>query len=431
MYNKYINLQIFRIRSALVSTAFKRLAVLDNMSMETKPLGQHRLNFLQGLRGVAACIVVIHHFCCGFYPRMIFATGSTHMPYEALFWQTPLGIFISGPAPVALFFILSGFVLSLPYLGNSAKNNDQLLTAIVKRPFRLLGLVYLTMLAAFLMHKANLFTSLQASDATGSDWLRNQFNGNVSVFRFMKDLLVSPFESSKDYNQPLWTISIEMIGSYLTYLVVLLLRHSKLRYPAYFLIGLQLSNSLYCGFLIGIIFADLTKLLPAVWNRFDRFWISIPLLGLGCYIAAYPPFVDQAALAESWYSFFPRFTFIERYALIGATLLFLAVSSSILLQRMFSTALLTYLGRISFALYAVHLLLLRSFSCWFFTLLNLKLSYNLSFAFTAAASALLTVAVAHCLTIYFDEHVIRISDRIADFWNKSKQLTGSLNNCSV
>ena len=56
---------------------------------------------LDAMRGIAAVCVVFHHW------RLAFYAGVLH------FWLVPI---FSGTQAVMLFFVLSGFVLSLPYL---------------------------------------------------------------------------------------------------------------------------------------------------------------------------------------------------------------------------------------------------------------------------------------------------------------------------
>lgn len=74
--------------------------------------GSSRIHQLDGLRGLAACSVVVFH-----YFQLL--SGSPIPGYEAAYHttqtlgETPLGILWTGHAAVVLFFILSGFVLFL------------------------------------------------------------------------------------------------------------------------------------------------------------------------------------------------------------------------------------------------------------------------------------------------------------------------------
>lgn len=74
---------------------------------------------LDGLRGIAALVVVIYHSMIA-TPR--FATirlqpgEQVLTPLEQLIANTPLRLFWSGTEAVIVFFVLSGFVLSLPFV---------------------------------------------------------------------------------------------------------------------------------------------------------------------------------------------------------------------------------------------------------------------------------------------------------------------------
>ena len=81
-----------------------------------------RFETLDSLRGVAALMVVFSH-CCMMLPE--FSDYGLHYvmppiersdPLTFLFIRTPLRVLWVGRGPVALFFVLSGFVLSLPWL---------------------------------------------------------------------------------------------------------------------------------------------------------------------------------------------------------------------------------------------------------------------------------------------------------------------------
>ena len=63
-----------------------------------------RYRQLDSLRGVAALVVVLGHLYL-----TVNDDGASGL------FRTPLSPFVTGPAAVVLFFVLSGFVLSLPY----------------------------------------------------------------------------------------------------------------------------------------------------------------------------------------------------------------------------------------------------------------------------------------------------------------------------
>lgn len=77
----------------------------------------HRIDSLDGLRGVAASIVLVHH---SLMPASSFAGIVAGAPPSGatqwLLTYTPLRIVWAGPEAVWVFFVLSGFVLVRPYI---------------------------------------------------------------------------------------------------------------------------------------------------------------------------------------------------------------------------------------------------------------------------------------------------------------------------
>ena len=94
-----------------------------------------RLEELDSLRGLAALSVVFHHFLI--ILPVVFEDRSA----MRLLKYTPLHIFWSGHEAVILFFVLSGFVLSMPFI---SKNNVQYTSFLAKRICR----IYIPYLAA-------------------------------------------------------------------------------------------------------------------------------------------------------------------------------------------------------------------------------------------------------------------------------------------
>lgn len=67
-----------------------------------------RIGELDSIRGLAALIVLFHHM----YQDL---NNNTRFP-PIIFRYSPLRVLTNGHASVIMFFILSGFVLSLPFL---------------------------------------------------------------------------------------------------------------------------------------------------------------------------------------------------------------------------------------------------------------------------------------------------------------------------
>ncbi|WP_443147193.1 acyltransferase family protein [Paenibacillus sp. KACC 21273] len=77
-----------------------------------------KLKYLDGLRGLAALIVVISHFVVAFYPSLYNGSiDSVHTQKSLELWisKSPFNLFYNGNFAVCVFFVLSGYVLSYKF----------------------------------------------------------------------------------------------------------------------------------------------------------------------------------------------------------------------------------------------------------------------------------------------------------------------------
>jgi len=111
--------------------------------------GAPRIHSLDSIRGIAALVVVFHHcilvlpaFCDFFFQWLFYGhrVRTSHGVLEYLLLQTPLKILWAGYEAVTLFYVLSGFVLALPWA--SGRPQDYPTYAI--RRFCRLYLPYIT-----------------------------------------------------------------------------------------------------------------------------------------------------------------------------------------------------------------------------------------------------------------------------------------------
>ena len=91
---------------------------------------------LEALRGVAAMMVLFHHFLLVIVPRL---HGRNFADDPIALVRTPLYALVNGTAAVAIFFVLSGFVLTFRAL--EERDGRQLLVGVLKRWPRLVPLV--------------------------------------------------------------------------------------------------------------------------------------------------------------------------------------------------------------------------------------------------------------------------------------------------
>jgi hypothetical protein len=90
-----------------------------------------RLVYLESIRGIAALAVVFNYVIVAFVPA-IYATQRTLPILIRILLASPASLLINGAFAVRIFFILSGFVLSLSYF---RKKQARVLTAAVSRRY--------------------------------------------------------------------------------------------------------------------------------------------------------------------------------------------------------------------------------------------------------------------------------------------------------
>ena len=132
--------------------------------MATKPASTGREIWLDGLRGVAAAIVVWSHMTAGklVTPYRSF-WDSPASENRHLFQIAPFRIFFSGPGMVDIFFVVSGYSISvglikLRHEGSLAGFHQRLTSSVVRRIFRLCFPVAIMMLGSHVLYYAGLYT---------------------------------------------------------------------------------------------------------------------------------------------------------------------------------------------------------------------------------------------------------------------------------
>ena len=132
---------------------------------------------LEGLRGIAAAIVVLYHLVLGFTQKGVGVVPHGHGPFDVML-QFVLGM-LNGGAAVAVFFVLSGFILSLPFARD--RRFSRVLAALLKRWPRLAGLTVIACLFAWAMISWSGHDYKDAAHVIGAGWMRT--HGNAPLDR--------------------------------------------------------------------------------------------------------------------------------------------------------------------------------------------------------------------------------------------------------
>lgn len=323
-----------------------------------------RIHYLDGLRGWAALFVLFHHLLLAFAPDGQ-ESALHNSPLSA-----PLGFLTDGPLAVAIFFILSGIVLTAAVTGAVERGQRPGLGALLLKRWLRLGLPIfaagLLVLALFLL---GLDRSIALGWASESSFMRSFFPPGYepTLPLILQEAFIGAFLGPTPPHDPvLWTIRIEFAGSVLVFALALLLPAGRLRLVMALLTGIVLALlppawrnigwiGNYCAlFALGIALHDGLRLdhqrngaRHSHWR--DAFGFTLlalglvlyPLLGLRVYdVAAVPPVIGEGMLLGG--------------SQLRAVLVVMGVLLSPSLQHVLSNSLSAFLGRISFGLYLLH-----------------------------------------------------------------------------
>ncbi len=332
--------------------------------LQARTAATTKFGYLESLRTIAACIVVVTHFIGAFRPCLLFGR-ETECPavltWEPMLWSSPANLLLAGQAAVAFFFVLSGYVLSLPFFGPRRDRYD-LVGALVKRPLRLAGLVLATELIALALWFHGGFDNGAVSAAIGGNaWFGKYWSWDPRAGLDLPwSLFTVPLQHSANvFNPPLWTITVEVYGSIMVFGFLLLMRGSRLRIPLGVAGLLLTARTPYIGFWIGLLFAEATHrqwLTPATL----RSPAAIALLAIGVWLYAFPWYLPPERVAQTFWWWMPALPFYGGATTVGATLVFAAFVANQRLQRSLSMPWLVASGAYSYALYAVHFVVLGS-----------------------------------------------------------------------
>jgi peptidoglycan/LPS O-acetylase OafA/YrhL len=176
-----------------------------------------KLMELEALRGVAAVIVLFHHFLLVVAPRL---HGRNFPDDPIALVRTPLFALVNGSAAVAIFFVLSGFVLTLRAM--EKRDWGQLLTGVAKRWPRLVPLVAIVNILSAIFLMLGLYHD--------HSWFgAGIFKPGTSVIgsALIEGVFSTFFTGSTDFNAALWTMHYELFGSFAAYATALLLIFQK------------------------------------------------------------------------------------------------------------------------------------------------------------------------------------------------------------
>lgn len=367
-------------------------------------------------------MVVIHHFLLAFLPAL--HTGNpaeshfNNTATESVIASSPLSLLYNGNFAVCIFFVLSGYVLSKSFF--SQMQARPLYSLAVKRYPRLMMPIAVSSLLAFALMLHGYIIPWYKHCFTQSWWLCGLWQTDAGWWHFIKTTLINvPLKGSANYNTVLWTMEYEFKGS----LLLAAFCFCIYRFPSRKIMLYALAFSLCCAlrefyylcFLAGIFFCDPLSSGITAGTRPLKL-IAALLIAV---FASYPA-IEFYDFQRYWFSFL-RIPFLSReeqmalwHAVAAIALLYL-VLSSVRLQQLLSSKLLVYLGKISFSMYLLHVILIGAGCMHLLGKLPhfTNEEYQLSTLITFAAYLAVLFPLSHLFYLGVDKPAVRLSAWIA------------------
>lgn len=327
--------------------------------MEARVGLKARFPALDGLRGVAALVVLVHHSLLtipalseAYYDNT--RARATDGPLELALTYTPLHLAWAGGEAVFLFFILSGFVLALPVLRSE---RFAWMRYYAVRAIRLYGPVWVAVALG-----AVVVTLTARYHASGlGPWL-NQRPEGYTVTSVARDL--SLLDGSSGVVSPLWSLQWELWFSLLLPLYLAVLVTARRSGPL--VIGAWMLALLACitiatflpgrtplkylpMFAIGVLIAVARDRIGELWQRMSRRRGLVAAVTGGALLLAVCTWLLPGLGVPAGVS--SHFVAAE---VAGCGILVISALHARRLRAVLETRVAQWLGGISFSLYLVH-----------------------------------------------------------------------------
>ncbi|RYO98435.1 hypothetical protein DL766_009732 [Monosporascus sp. MC13-8B] len=353
----------------------KQPSSADASFSEKSSPAKSRTEYLDGIRGAASLVVFSLHWSHVHYPSV--NSGWGYKDKTSLLLLPFVRLIYSGAAMVAVFFVVSGFVLSHRFIQRMHRHEyPELLAGLSSITFRRAFRLFLPAFASSLMTYvcADLGIISVPNKVDGKPFE----HGLTSYLEFL-DLESNPWDWNADffgfYNPQLWSIAVEFRGS----MVVFLLVAGLARTCAAARLTVESFLVIHCFghkrwdialFIAGMLLAELEVMLqrkpqsPSKRRIVNMLLLATLLFGI--FLSGYPRDGNTKTPGYMWSKHVWPYTAYRRrfWLAMGAILIVGPIAFLPGVQALFLTRPARYLGRISFALYLVHGLGNRTIGTW-------------------------------------------------------------------
>ena len=361
-----------------------------------------KLGYLDSIRGLACICVVLSHASLVFFPYIhaFFGNIPESNQSQNFIHNSPFTFIFSGTGAVYVFFVLSGFVLS-----RSMYNKDQsgFISAVSARYPRLMIPALFSCVVAFVVY--TVISSL-APPQHLSPWFYNQLVISPNLLDSIKSGAIDAFFLGKSsYNNVLWTMSIELSGSFLIYLFMYLNKHiNKAISSALFLSTIILIAPISTKYAGGFFCFWVGFTIYITDYKIRGFWLSLSALLLGLYLAG----AHHGSYSYALIDFFLKQRSYLACNIFAGILIVWSIYSCETFQKLLTREWLIWLGKKSFSIYLLHMPLMILTSYLLFDLLDKQFGYDVA-ALLMTLSVVLLSVLAAALFSFIDDYAVILS----------------------
>ncbi len=326
-----------------------------------------RIHSMDSMRGLASLQVLLHHSLCitvGFYTAYIAPSPSENSILIDTFTFSPLHFLWAGHEAVIFFFVMSGFVLSIPYY---KERGDKYPSFIIKRIFRIYLPYLIALGVGFLLN--SIYNSHPRIPEL-SEWFNGIFARAVTPSEYVDFVF---FLKGYFHNvvTSLWSLPVEIKLSLLIPIITIPLRKLNrnicIFFPIFNMLIYHFGKRLgmesiwpdftlfyyFTFFLFGAVLSRYFQEIMAIFNNFSQVALVVMLI---ISILFYTYKWNITLLSNHLYIYFHKIP--ADYMTAVASLLILILGMTTRFSRILNTKYLIGLGRISFSLYLVHPLII-------------------------------------------------------------------------
>jgi peptidoglycan/LPS O-acetylase OafA/YrhL len=305
---------------------------------------QHRLDYLDSSRGIAALFVLFSHFF-GAYGLFSFLK-----PFD----NSTLHFMWHGEGAVTYFYVLSGYVLTIGFSRDEQRlANLNLAGFVVRRFFRIFPLFLVCISISFILMKIYASYNGIITDPARSDWVRGLWANDRTVWDTIKEsmlIIPVPAESSLRLIPQDWTLRIEFIYSSIIPIALLILNRGRSWFFLFLAFLMFVGNFIFFAFALGILAGRYSHTIQTWLEKINLPVILLIMAGALCLYAAPYNFLRGVVTGHATRTFV-----LES---MGSFILLACILGNRVLRNLLSHPILTFLGKISYGIYLTHLFLL-------------------------------------------------------------------------